>query len=155
MNTTYEIEQPFTYSWSIVIVLAVVLTIVVLVFLFYIFRSFFAKRFSKMMRKLETPVLRSTYIHKLEQLIIKVTSNRISNRDAYVELSTTIRDFIEKVSGINVVSLSKKEIKELNIDDLSLLMEEYYPPEFAKYTSGDVINSINRTIEVIKRWNLS
>ena len=107
------------------------------------------------MRKLETPVLRSTYIHKLEQLINKVTSNRISNRDAYVELSTTIRDFIEIVSGINVVSLSKKEVKELNIDDLSLLMEEYYPPEFAKYTSGDVINSINRTIEVIKRWNLS
>jgi len=31
-------------------------------------------------------------------------------------------------------------------------MEEYYPPEFSRNQDGNIIGSIERSIEVIRRW---
>ena len=39
------------------------------------------------------------------------------------------------------------------MDDLSLLMEEYYPPEFAQRGTGDILNSIEKSMGVIRKWN--
>ena len=89
---------------------------------------------------------------KLQKLLNMVNNGRISDKDAYLTLSGYIREFVKKVSGINVLSLSKEEIKKIGMPSLSALMEEYYPPEFSNNIKGDIVTSIKRSIEVISKW---
>ena len=153
MNFTHELEEPFKYSWSIVITIAIIIVIVVLAYVIFRNRSFFYKMYQKFFKKAQVPSLKRIYIFKLERLMNDVRSGKIDVREAYVKLSIIIRDFIQKTTGINVLCLSKEEVYKMNIQPLSMLMNEYYPPEFAKYANGDIVNSIGRTIEVIKQWN--
>ncbi len=154
MNIQYELQEPFKYSWGLAKILIVV-TIILLVAYIVILLSprFYDKYLSKLFRKSRVPSLKVRYVRKLENLLNMVNSNRISNKEAYTRLSLYIREFVKKATGINVLSSSKEEIKKLGMPDLSRLMEEYYPPEFAKYANGNIIGSIERSIEVIKRWN--
>lgn len=153
MNTQYELEEPFRYSWDLVYALLIVIAILIIGYLIIKFSPFFSKRFSKYFKKVQTPSYKARALKQLEKLRIDIENNHIDNRDAYLQLSNIIRKFIEKTTGINVLSLSKEEIKDLDMEELSLLMEEYYPPEFAKDSRGNILDSINRTTEVIKRWN--
>jgi hypothetical protein len=154
MNIQYELQEPFKYSWGLAKILIVV-TIILLVAYIVILLSprFYDKYLSKLFRKSRVPSLKVRYVRKLENLLNMVNSNRIINKEAYTILSLYIREFVKKATGINVLSSSKEEIKKLGMPDLSRLMEEYYPPEFAKYANGNIIGSIERSIEVIKRWN--
>ena len=153
MEITHDLEAPFTYSWSIVYILITILVIVILAYVIFILKPFFYKKFIKVFRKSQIPNLKKVYIHKLEKLRNDVEKGKIENRESFVKLSALIREFIEKTTDLDILSLSKAEAKKLKIKDLGLLMDEYYPPEFAKYSKGDIINSIGRTIEVIKKWN--
>ena len=153
MNIQYELEEPFYYSWSLVYYLLGIIILMIIAFLLIKFWPFFSKYFSKFLNKTKIPNLKTKYLNRLNKLKILVEKNKINNRNAYLNLSIIIREFIEKTTGINILSLSKEEIKKLNMKELSLLMEEYYPPEFAKDINGNILDSINRTMEVIKRWN--
>ena len=153
MNIQHELEEPFRYSWNLVYILLGLIVLLIIGYLLIRFSPFFSKLFNKFFRKAIVPGFKSRYLRQLEKLKILVDRNEISNRNAYLKLSSIIRGFIEKSTGINVLSLSKNEVKKLNMNDLSLLMEEYYPPEFAKESKGNILASIERTMEVIKRWN--
>ena len=152
-NIQNELEEPFNYSWNLVYILLIIIVILIVVYILIKLSPFFSKLFGKFFRKAATPSLKVIYIKRLEKLKALIQNNEIDNRNAYLQLSNTIREFIEKTTGINVLSISKKEAKKLNMKELSLLMEEYYPPEFSKNSKGDILVSIARTIEVIKRWN--
>ena len=153
MNIQYELEKPFTYSWNLVIIMIIIIVILVFLYVLIKLKPFFYKKMSSVVNKSKIPSLKERYIKKLQKLLQLVNKNKINNREAYTRLSVLIREFIEKTTGINVLSLSKSEIKKMDIKELSLLMEEYYPPEFAKDINGDIVSSINKTIEVIRRWN--
>lgn len=153
MNIQYELEQPFRYSWTLVYLILAWIGILIVGYLLIKFSPFFSKYFKKFFRKTTVPSLKTIYLRKLERLKNSVNNNRIDNRNAYLELSTIARGFIKKATGINTLSISKKEAKELHLDGLTFLMEDYYPAEFSKDKKGDIINSINKTMEVIKRWN--
>ena len=92
------------------------------------------------------------YLRKLNNLSKEAEKKLSNTRDLYYKLSKIIREFIKKSTSINIVSLSKSEIKKLNIKELDALMEEYYPPEFAKDEIGDIKKSIEKTINLIKEW---
>ncbi len=153
MDITYKLEEPFTYSWSLVLIIIIVMIILVFFYVLILIKPFFYKKIVGVVSEAMLPSLKARYIKKLEKLMSLVESGRINNRDAYTKLSVIIREFIKHASGINVLSLSKEEIKKMNMKELSLLMEEYYPPEFAKNINGDINESIKRTIEVIQKWN--
>ena len=150
MQISGEIYEPFTYSWNLFIILIV---IVVFIILYFIFDKFLLDKFLKALNKAKVPSLKAIYLRKLENLLNDVMNNRIELRDAYLKLSGIIRNFIKLVSGINITTMSKKEVKALGNHDVGLLMEEYYPPEFSKYSKGDIVGSINRTMELIRKWN--
>ena len=153
MKVTRDLEAPFTYSWSIVYILVAILVIVVIAYIIFRLRPFFHEKFAKAIKKAQTPSLKRIYVNKLEKLKKDVNSGKIDNRDAYVKLSVIIREFIQKTTGLDILSLSRKEAEKLKMNELSLLMDEYYPPEFSKYSKGDILNSIERTAGVIKKWN--
>ena len=150
MQIPGDIYGPFTYSWTLFKVLIV---IIVFIILYYIFDKFFLNKVIRALNKAKVPSLRVLYLRKLEKLLADVTNNRIDIREAFFRLSGIIRGFIKLASGINVLSMSKKEVHELGNREISELMEEYYPPEFSKYSRGDIIGSIERTMELIKKWN--
>lgn len=153
MKVTRDLEPPFTYSWSTVYILIAILILVILAYVIFRLKPFFYKKFAKAVHNAQIPNLKRIYIHKLEKLKNDVNKGKIENREAYVKLSVIIREFIQKTTGLDILSLSRKEAQKLEMKDLGLLMDEYYPPEFSKYSKGDIINSIERTSEVIKKWN--
>lgn len=154
MQIPDKLEEPFTYSWKLVIIMLIIIFVVVIIVLF---RKYVLDKFLKVFKKVyddkKVPSLKTKYLRKLEKLLIDVKNGRIEIRDGYLKLSNIIRDFIEKVTGINVSTMSKIEVEKIELKPLNMLMDEYYPPEFAKYSKGDIVNSINRTMEVIRKWN--
>ena len=154
MQIPDKLEEPFTYSWKLVIImLLIVFSIIIMV----LFKKFLLEKMlnkiSKIYNRKKVPSLKTRYLKKLEKLLIDVERGNIEVREAYLRLSNIIRDFVEKVTGINVSAMSKKEVENKGLKPLNMLMNEYYPPEFSKYSKGDIINSIKRTMEVIKGWN--
>ena len=150
MEIPYELEAPFEYSWGIVKILLIIIILLVGILIYY---RFFHQKIKEIMNKPNIPNLKNRYLRKLERLHHDVMQNRVDIRVGYMRLSNIIREFIEKATGLNILSLSKEEAKKMNMKYLSVLMEEYYPPEFAKVSSSDIISSINKTMEVIRRWN--
>ena len=151
MNIDRDIELPFTYSENIVRNLIIIAIIIVLVI---VFDKLFRKKIIRLIYKPNIPKLKEKYIKKLENLYSKVENNRIDVRNGYIELSTLVREFIEKATGIKASSFSKNEAAKLGMSDLSLLMEEYYPAEFAERGSGDILRSINNSLEVVRKWKV-
>ena len=151
MDIERDIELPFSYSEDLVRNLIIIVVIIILAI---VFDKLFRKKIINIIRKPNIPKLKLKYAQKLGVLYNDVRGNRIDVRSAYVELSNIIRDFIEKSTGIKASSFSKNEANRLGMDDLSLLMEEYYPPEFAQTGTGDILKSIQKSMEVIQRWKV-
>ena len=149
MQINKDLELPFEYSWNLVKFLLAFLILIIVGLIIYKFLHDKIKRISQ---RITLPYVKSWYIRKLQNLLLAVTNNKIELRDAYLQLSNIIRNFIAKATGINVLNLSKKEIAALRMDNLSALMEEYYPPEFSKYSTGDIISSIRKAMDVIQVW---
>jgi hypothetical protein len=153
MKILYDLEKPFSYSWNLATILIIIIVVLIVSYGLIILIPFFYKKyFNKIVDDIKLPSLKSLYIKKLEKLLHMVKNGRINNKDAYLKLSVLIREFVKKTTGINVLSYSKEEIKEMNVPALSALMEEYYPPEFAKNIDGDIVTSIRKSIEVISKW---
>lgn len=145
-----DIELPFEYSDKIIKYLVVVVIIIIVVF---IFDRFFKDRIIKIIRKPNIPKLKTKYTKRLMILHNKVQDNKIDIRNAYIELSNIVREFVERTTGIKASSFSKSDADKLGIKDLSILMEEFYPPEFSKQASGNILKSIKKSMEVINKWN--
>lgn len=101
--------------------------------------------------------LKRQYINKIDKLLSRRMKNRITLRDAYQELSTLARSYVQQVSGINTLKMSLSELrieekKQPNIAKLSALVNDYYEPEFAKWSDADFRESCNMTRRMIEQW---
>ncbi len=154
MQLEQELEGPFHYS----LFGPLFFTVVVLLILLYIFYRLL-RRYIETMPKpvIKTPPLniyqvKNKYLKEIDVLEKKVEDNKITIRRAYNELSRIIRRFVFSATGIDAIKFSLKDIKALNHEHLTLLMEEYYRPEFSKEGKGDIEQSIKRTRGVIRVW---
>ena len=98
-------------------------------------------------------VIKNRYIVKLHQLQGRIKDNEIDIRNAYQELSKTIRYFVFEMTGIKVQNFTLEEIEKLNIPLLYELIQEYYTPEFSEKSLGDIMSSIDRARKVIEKWS--
>lgn len=96
--------------------------------------------------------IKRKYLNKLDKLYNDLNNNNISSRKAYQELSKIIRNFIFETTDIEVHNYTLNEIKMINMPILYELVKEYYDPEFAKISKGNIALSINKTRMVIERW---
>ncbi len=97
--------------------------------------------------------IKKKYLKELQELNNNLQSNTITNRKAYQKLSNIIRNFIYEVTNIKTQNYTLKEIKKINIPILYELVNEYYNPEFAKISKGNITISIEKTRMVIEKWN--
>lgn len=157
MQTSVNLQEPFTYS---IIPLIISISIVVIITCYLIFT-----RKTKEQLKVEEvkeipeknikniPVIKKKYLDKLDSIEYKYKNNMIELRTAYQMISATIRLFVFEITDITTQNYALSEIKRLNIPHLYELIKEYYEPEFASKSIGNFDISINKARRVINEWN--
>ena len=143
-----NIMPMFSYSSSIIILLLLGMIGIII----YLIMT--RKRPEKPIMIVKPPkrdllTIKNNYLKQLDNL---KNDKEISNRKAYQTLSLIIRNFVYEVTQIKVPYYSLEEIKQINLPELTKLVEEYYHPEFAKEPQGTLDYSITKTREVIEKW---
>lgn len=159
MQTSINLQEPFTYS---IIPLIIVLVLVVIETCYLIY----SKKTKDKVKEEETevkaipeknikniPVIKGKYLNQLDTIEYKYTNEMIKLRQAYQLISEAIRLFVFEITDITTQNYSLTEIKKLDIPILYELIEEYYEPEFASKSVGDFSSSIKKARRVIKEWN--
>lgn len=140
-----ELQEPFTYSLIIMIILGVIILFSIL---FYLFEE----KILAIIKKNTLPYIKKRYLKKLDDLLNDINNNKIDNREAYQKLSNIGRGFIKAATNIDVLTITLMEAKKMEINHLADLMEECYPPEFAKQSNGQIVESINNARRIIQEW---
>ena len=155
---TVPLQELFSYKLIWLIAGLVLIAVSALVF------SFFFARWRKLQRLAESgltvkkpaplavPVARIKYRRQLDRLEKALAEGALEERTAYQELSRIIRMFTHDVTRIDVQNFSFSEISAQNIPQLTELVREYYEPEFAKDPGGNILESLQKTGQVISLW---
>ena len=158
MQTTINLQEPFTYSIIplVIIIVCIIIATIYLLNLKNANKEIENKRedVKKIPEKniKNIPVIKNKYLQQLKDIEDKYTNNKIELRKAYQLISEAIRLFVFEVTDITTQNYSLAEIKKINIPELYNLIEEYYEPEFASKTMGDFSSSINKARRVINEW---
>lgn len=159
MQTTINLQEPFTYS-IIPLIIILFLTLSITYYLIY------SRKRKEKVKEAESevkviperniknvPVIKSKYLSQLDSIEYKYNNQMIELRKAYQLISEAIRLFVFEITDITTQNYSLLEIKKLNIPNLYELIKEYYEPEFASKSIGDFNSSINKARRVINEWN--
>lgn len=156
MNTTVELQSPFHYSiWAIIII--AITFIGLTIYLIYDFIKKTTKSIEQrpVVQK-RTPAqvnnIRAKYLREINNIENDFDNNKISLRHAYQKLSKTVRKFVYEMTGIRVDNFTLQDIKEDGVPYLVELISECYAPEFSKYSSGNLKESLNKAKEIIAKW---
>ena len=151
MQVASDLRPMFSYS-----LLYIIITIVIIAILIVLLKVDFKRK------KKEIPIIvkskniyeiKNKYLELIDNLEIDVNENKITNRHAYQKLSSLIRNYIFEATSIKVQNYTLKDIEKINMPVLYDLVAEYYDPEFAIISKGNILNSLKKTRKVIERWN--
>lgn len=153
MPITVELQDMFSYSPIPIIVIAL---IVIIPLILLLIKAIKAKK--KTIKDVPKPKpvnvahVKNKYIKMLDNIVQRRQNNKISDRDAFQELSKVIRHFVFDLTGIKVQNYTLEEIGKLNIPNLYYLIAECYVPEFAEDDKTEVYDTINKARKVIEEW---
>ena len=157
MQTSVNLQEPFTYS---VVPLIILICVIIAITIYLIYTKIKKKDTKEEIVKeipekniKNIPVIKGKYINQLDSIEYKYLNKMISLRKAYQLISESIRLFIFEVTDITTQNYSLSEIKKLEIPNLYELIKEYYEPEFASKSMGDFRSSINKARGVVNKWN--
>lgn len=155
MQISVNLQEPFSYSiYPIIIVSA--LFVAVCVYL-YIMKEVKQEEIENVEIKPIKPKslnhIKHKYLKKIQVIETKLESGKITIRTAYQGLSLIIRYFVYEVTNIKVQNYTLKDIEKLKMPILSELIQEYYAPEFAEKSLGNIKSSLEKTRKVIEKWN--
>lgn len=157
MQTTVNLQEPFSYSLIPIVIISILIITLLVIGIIYAIRKVRIQNKEEIIVKKdnikEISKIKEKYINKLISIEKSLTDSKISTRRAYQETSSVIRFFVYEMTGIKVQNYTLQDIKELNMKSLYELVEEYYVPEFAEKSVGDIKSSIEKTRKVIERWN--
>ncbi|MBR1507004.1 MAG: hypothetical protein IJ619_03255 [Eubacterium sp.] len=159
MKTSVNLQDPYAFMiwWIIIAIVAVIVAVLLHLWIYKKLKPLLRRKDEKK-PKIHKPkpedliTIKRKYVALMNDLERDVMSNRITVRHGYQKMSKTIRGFVHEVTRIRVQEYTLSEINELGIPSLTMLMTEYYEPEFARYTRADIRASIRRTREVISSW---
>lgn len=156
MQSSIDLRAPFSYN-IIPIIIGIIFIIIISIYFFVKNKSKNEKIIGidkrKELGELNIKEIKKKYINKLDKLKLSVENENIGLREGYQTLSSIIRYFVYDVTNIKVQNYTLEEVRKLDIKYLPELMEEYYRPEFAKESLGNIQNSINNAKGVIEKWS--
>ena len=151
MQWGVELAKPFHYSPIGLILLLIFLGFIVL-YIIYRINNNKQEPIKVVVRVVDRNKIRMEYLAKLDTLDRKYKGKKITTRKAYNELSVLIREFIFKLTRVNLLKYSLSDFKKLNNPVLLELINEYYEPEFSYEGEGNLEVSIQKTRKVISEW---
>ena len=155
MQSSIDLRAPFSYN-IIPIIIGIIFIIIISIYFFVKNKSKNEKIIGidkrKELGELNIKEIKKKYINKLDKLKLSVENENIGLREGYQTLSSIIRYFVYDVTNIKVQNYTL-EVRKLDIKYLPELMEEYYRPEFAKESLGNIQISINNAKGVIEKWS--
>lgn len=162
MDTQVKLQDPFSYQILPIIVTGIIVA-GYLVFLIIRKIVIMRKNADKYVKPVEdvrrelTPEeilqIKNEYILRLDKIEAGYNSGQTKMRVTYQMISATIREFVYRVTEIEVQNCTLSDIRQIGMPVLAELVEEYYRPEFEKESSGDVKSSIEKTKRAIERWS--
>lgn len=159
MQTSVDLQDPFSYSLYPILIIVIPLLFIILFFLVAFIMKKLKKRNPESLPEVhpvspkERESIKQKYLKELEEIADQLNKKEISTTIAYQRLSLCIRLFVHKVTRIKVQNYTLMDIEKLDMPILYELIKEYYPPEFSQYNRGDITSSLIRTREVIEKWN--
>lgn len=156
MESSVSLQEPFSYALWPVLVTGLLVLGVVLYFaaarLLEVYRK--KKNTPPVVRKrpVDTEKIRAKYISELDGIYEDFKSGRLDVRAAYQRMSMCIRRFVHAMTGIRVQNCTLSDIGKLDMPVLYGLVAEYYAPEFARKSQGDVEQSLIKTRSFFERW---
>ena len=162
MDTTVNLRRLFDFSQLPIVITAAVfaaLTVaILLMFLYTLLKNYKPKE-----KIIEEPVkvfvkpdmtkLKAEYMAALDKLEAKFNEDTTKIRPAYEGMSILVREFVYKATGTEVDKFSLSEISQTGFEDLTVLVGEYYKPEFDKISEGDVRASLAKSRRLVSEWN--
>lgn len=158
METTVQLQEPFSYS----VIPMVVIGLLLLAYVIYRIVEFLLTRQKKQKEEIAAkPVekvvdlvaLRQEYLDKVVRLEMKYKAEEIETRDAYSELSSIFRNFVYEATGVEAPKYTLHDIQGLNMPVLYNLVDNYYEPEFSEKSDRNMLESIDMTKRAIQLWN--
>ena len=162
MDTTINLRRLFDFSQLPIVITAAIfaaLTVaILLMFLYTLLKNYKPKE-----KIIEEPVkvfvkpdmtkLKAEYMAALDKLEAKFNEDTTKIRPAYEGMSILVREFVYKATGTEVDKFSLSEISQTGFEDLTVLVGEYYKPEFDKISEGDVRASLAKSRRLVSEWN--
>ncbi len=102
---------------------------------------------------IETP--RKACLTRLLTLERSVASGSRATRRGYLELSKTVRGFVEDVSAVPARSMTLEELQGSEQPRVAAAIEVMYPGEFAPEDAGpdDFAQAVQQARELVASWN--
>lgn len=154
MNSSVDLQNPFSYALWPVITTGIIVLLILAFFLSLRLLKTRRKKPPVVVKKrfIDMEKIKEKYIKELDQIGREFENGNVDIREAYQRMSMCIRKFVNTVTGIKVQNYTLNEIKGLNMPELANLVSEYYVPEFAERSEGDVRASLTKTRSMIERW---
>lgn len=160
MISSVKLQNPFSYSLLLLIVFALIVIVPPIIILTVkIIRMNKGKVINKRVNKKvitqsDIEKMRLAYVARIDEVEKKSRDNDIEKREAFIELSATVREFVQNVTGISTSNYTLSEIKKVSLPELYVLIEKYYEPEFGLSVDYDSIKDpFSDARKVIKEWN--
>lgn len=162
MDTSVELQEMLSFSKLPIYITGGLLAAVILYFLLrYLIRCNKKKKAKAV--EVKRPVVeqnhtltdpRQTYLALLDALEKEYQQGICDVRSTYQKMSEIIRDFVFEMTGIKVQNYTLSDIRQIEMPVLEELVEEYYSPEFAERSEGDVQAALDKTRNAIRHWQV-
>jgi len=162
METTINLRRLFDFSLLPIViagaVLAALTVAIILMFLYDILKDYHMKPKEqveevKVFVKPDLNKLRPQYLALLDSIEAEFNKDTTKIRPAYEGMSRVVREFVYKATGTEVDKFTLSEISRTEYRDLTMLVGEYYKPEFDKISEGDVRASLEKSRRLVAGWN--
>ncbi len=162
MDTTINLRRMFDFSQLPIIIAGVILAAltvaIILMFLYDLLKDYQRKPKEeveevKVFVKPDLNKLRPQYLALLDSIEAEFNKDTTRIRPAYEAMSRVVREFVYKATGTEVDKFTLSEISRTEFKDLTMLVGEYYRPEFDKISEGDVRASLEKSRRLVAGWN--
>ncbi|GAB3597708.1 hypothetical protein [Microbacterium tumbae] len=100
-------------------------------------------------------VLRGEYLERIDRVEAEYAAKRMDPRRANLELSRTVREFVNEYSGLEAPVLALDDLAALGVHPalLDALRRHYYPSVFRRGPAIDPVAGAAAARKVVTTWN--
>lgn len=96
--------------------------------------------------------LRIKYLKLIDEANQAYTSGALTARGLHLRLSNIVRGFVYEASGFPAPRLTLSDLKKSTQHELTQLIAQLYPEEFAQITGKDVANALEAARKLVRTW---